>query len=222
MSPALSITNLTFGHQPGQPLLERVHLSLQPRDRCILRGSIGSGKSTLLHLAIGLRKPWQGVIRIFDTPLDSPPNLRLARRRAGFLFQEPDDQLFCASVSEDIAFGPLNLGWDRATVHQAVRQTLDRLDISHLENALTHRLSGGEKRLVALAGILAMEPDLLLLDEPTNHLDDQARDKVVNVLRQSSCAMLIATHDPTLAEALSARSLTLNEQTLHERPAPPP
>jgi cobalt/nickel transport system ATP-binding protein len=127
----------------------------------------------------------------------------------GLLFQDSDDQLFCPTVAEDVAFGPLNLGKPREEVRRIVAQTLDALGLGGYEDRITYKLSGGEKRLVALATVLAMEPEVLLLDEPTAGLDDDAAERVMDVLRQLPQAMVIASHDERLLGRLPTRQLRL-------------
>ncbi len=133
------------------------------------------------------------------------------RRRAGLLFQDTDDQLFCPTVAEDVAFGPLNLGKPRAEAWRIVAEMLDRVGLAGFERRITYRLSGGERRLVALASVLAMQPDLLLLDEPTAGLDEAATARLVDVLSGLSQAMLVVSHDRPFREAVTERTLLLCE-----------
>ena len=142
------------------------------------------------------------------------------RGPVGLLFQDPDDQLLGPTVLEDIEFGPLNLGWDAARAHDAADAALAQVGLAQLHDRPVHELSGGEKRLVALAGLLVMAPRLLLLDEPTVGLDERTAAQVVEVLRASGVSMLIATHDPRCVERLATRSAVLQDGRL--QPAAPP
>lgn len=214
MTPAIELTGLRFGFDPAHPILRDLNLALDSGERVVLTGPNGAGKTTLLHLLVGLLRPQAGDIRILGQALDHEEAIKAARKRTGLLFQDADDQLFCATVSEDVAFGPLNLGWDRDTIHGAVEESLAVLGIAHLKEAITYRLSGGEKRLAALAGLLAMRPDILLLDEPTNDLDPDARQRVLNLLAASSHTQLIISHDPDMAHHLRAKSVHLADGTL--------
>ncbi len=131
------------------------------------------------------------------------------RGRAGLLFQDADDQLFCPTVAEDVAFGPLNLGKPRHEVRHIVARTLDALGLAGYEDRITYKLSGGEKRLVALAGVLAMDPEVMLLDEPTSGLDDEATERVVEIILGLPQAMLIVSHDRAVLRRVATRSLRL-------------
>ena len=137
-----------------------------------LLGPNGCGKTTLLHLIVGLLRPSAGQIEAFGRQRMAEADFHEVRRRVGLLFQDADDQLFCPTVAEDVAFGPLNLGKSRDEVRRIVAGTLDSLGLAGYEHRVTYRLSGGEKRLVALATVLAMQPEVLLLDEPSGGLDD--------------------------------------------------
>lgn len=133
------------------------------------------------------------------------------RARAGLLFQDADDQLFCPTVGEDVAFGPLNLGRSRAQARALVSQTLARVGLSGFEDRVTHKLSGGQKRLVTLAAVLAMEPQLLLLDEPSNALDEDARERLLAILAELPQAMVIISHDQDLVDRLATRRVVLKQ-----------
>ena len=129
-------------------------------------GPNGSGKTTLFHIIMGLLTPSSGTIEFFGKPVKTEKDFRKVYKKVGLLFQDADDQLFSPTVLEDVAFGPLNLGKSKLEARNIAQNTLERLGIAHFENRVTHKLSGGEKRLVALATVLSMEPELLLLDEP--------------------------------------------------------
>ncbi|MCS6772208.1 MAG: energy-coupling factor ABC transporter ATP-binding protein [Kiritimatiellae bacterium] len=207
--PILELAGIEFAHPFGRPLFRGFSLALSEGERIGLTGPNGSGKSTLLHLAMGLLRPQAGEIRHRGFLCKTETDFLALRREVGLVFQNPDDQLFCATVDEDVAFGPFNLGWPRDRVERAVVDTLERLGIRHLAGRITYRLSEGEKRLVALATVLVMEPRALLLDEPTAGLDEHARDRLVRELAASHLPMIIASHDEDLLARLATRRVDL-------------
>ncbi|MCA1945096.1 MAG: energy-coupling factor ABC transporter ATP-binding protein [Desulfovibrio sp.] len=160
-----------------------------------LIGPNGSGKTTLLQCLMGILRPHKGVLRFKGEVVASKESLRIMRRHVGFVFQQADDQLFSPTVLEDVAFGPLNLGLTPQEAQAAARNTLASLGLDGYEDRVCHRLSGGEKRLVALATVLAMTPELLLLDEPTNDLDPAMRKRIIHIVNELPLAMLIVSHD---------------------------
>jgi cobalt/nickel transport system ATP-binding protein len=167
-----------------------------------------------LALIVGLVRPAAGEVEVFGKVRLREADFHEVRRRAGLLFQDSEDQLFCPTVAEDVAFGPFNLGKTRAEVRQIVAQTLDSLGLAGYEERITYKLSGGEKRLVALATVLAMQPDVLLLDEPTSGLDDEATERVVEVIRRLPQAMVVVSHDRDLLNRLTTRRLRLADGRL--------
>ncbi len=158
-------------------------------------GPNGSGKTTLFHLIMGLVKPCSGRVEIFGRFLQKERDFRPVRQRIGLLFQEADDQLFCPTVLEDVAFGPLNKGKSPREARDLTREILGRLGLAGFENRITHQLSGGEKRMVSLAAVLAMEPEILLLDEPTSGLDDRTREKFKEVLLDLDLTYMLISHE---------------------------
>lgn len=208
-APLLAFRDLHYAHPGGASVLRGVSMTLTAGQRIGLTGANGAGKSTLLHLAVGLHKPSAGEIVYDARARRTERDFEDMRRDVGLLFQNSDDQLFCTTVEEDVAFGPFNLGWPRDRVTSQVARVLEELAIAPLARRVTYRLSEGEKRLVALATLLAMEPRVLLLDEPTNGLDEAARARLLDILRGLPIAMLIATHDTALLDALSAARLHL-------------
>ncbi|RKT47643.1 energy-coupling factor ABC transporter ATP-binding protein [Thiocapsa rosea] len=195
MPTLFELSGLRFAY-PGQaPVLRDASLGLDAGERIALTGPNGSGKSTLLHIMVGLLRPQVGTVVAFGAPRRNEQDFHEVRQRAGLVFQDPDDQLFCPTVAEDIAFGPLNLGKSKTEVLEVVDRTLDRLQLGHLRDRVTHKLSGGEKRLVGLATVLAMEPDVLLLDEPTNALDEATRARLVAILNALPQALIVVSHD---------------------------
>lgn len=209
MSVLLGFRHLAFHYTPERPLLVDCDFELSAGQRVALLGPNGCGKSTLLHLAVGLLRPQGGSIEAFGRTCRRDEDFHEVRRRAGLLFQDSDDQLFCPTVAEDVAFGPMNLGKPREEVRRIVARTLRRLGLEGYEDRVTHKLSGGEKRLVALATVLAMEPEVLLLDEPITGLDETASNRVFEILTELPQAMLIVSHDRTFLKRIATRSLLL-------------
>ncbi len=180
--------------QTSAPVLHNLSFAVQDK-RIGIIGPNGCGKTTLLHLMVGLLTPDKGELLFHGKPVVGKEELRTLRKEVGFLFQSSDDQLFSPTVIEDIAFGPLNLGFSPAEATEIALKTLADLGLSGFENRITHRLSGGEKKLVALATILAMNPKMLLLDEPTNNLDPKTRSRLIEILQGLDLYQIIISHD---------------------------
>ncbi len=198
----------------GRPVLDRVSLSLDAGERLALVGSNGAGKTTLLRTLVGLDRPKSGRIVAFGAERTVEKDFREVRALAGYLFQDPDDQLFSPTVIEDVAFGPLNLGLSQSAAVARAEATLERLGLAHLARRITHRLSGGEKRLVSLACVLAMEPRALLLDEPTNALDETHLARLTEIIGKLDVAMVIVSHDRSFLEKLASRAVLLKDGRL--------
>ena len=193
--PLIRFHEVDFAYAPDRPVLSRCSFRLRGGDRLALVGPNGSGKTTLLHLIVGLLRPGSGRVEAFGRERDREADFHEVRRRAGLLFQETDDQLFCPTVVEDVAFGPLNLGKPREEARQIVARTLQSVGLDGYQQRITYRLSAGEKRLVALAAVLAMQPEVLLLDEPTGGLDEQSTRRLIDLLAKLPQAMMIVSHD---------------------------
>uniref|UniRef100_Q07IL9 ABC transporter related n=1 Tax=Rhodopseudomonas palustris (strain BisA53) TaxID=316055 RepID=Q07IL9_RHOP5 len=214
MSPLFEARGVVFCY-PGQArVLDGIDLSLFPGERLCVVGPNGAGKSTLLQILVGLLIPSAGTLTAFGRDRRVERDFHEVRQRAGLVFQDPDDQLFCPTVAEDVAFGPLNLGKSRRDAATIVDATLARLELEHLRDRVTHKLSGGEKRLVTLAAVLAMDPDVLLLDEPTNALDERVYARLIDILLSLPQAMIIVSHDPHFRRAIATRSVSLSEGRL--------
>ncbi len=213
--PLLALRKVSFAYQTNRPILNGCSLSVFPRDRIGITGPNGSGKTTLLWLMVGLLRPTQGTIFAFGRPRFREYDFHEVRRRVGLLFQDADDQLFCPTVLEDVAFGPLNLGKSRPEALAISRRILQQLHLSGYENRTTYHLSGGEKRLVALATILAMEPEVLLLDEPTTGLDDTSRERVIELVKSLPQALVVVSHDRELLDRVTTRRFVLRDGKLH-------
>ena len=211
----VQVTGLTVhyekaGKTGARAVLAEVGFSLAPGERLALMGANGAGKSTLLLAMVGVIPPSSGAITIDDVPV-LPERLREVRRKAGMVFQNPEDQLFMPTVAEDVGFGLRNYGVAEQEAAPRIDRALERLGIGHLKHRMSHRLSGGEKRLAALAGVLVMEPSLLLLDEPSSFLDPKARRNLMALFAGLPQTMLLATHDTDAALALCPRTLILKD-----------
>jgi cobalt transport protein ATP-binding subunit len=212
MNAAVEITNLKYRYHDGTEALRGVNFQIAPGECVALLGPNGSGKSTLLlHLnGIFPEKPSaDGAVKIFGEPVIEK-NLENIRRRVGLVFQDPDDQLFCPTVEEDVAFGPEQLGLNAAEVSERVRQSLVQVGLAEFAHRATHHLSHGEKRRVCLAGVLACAPEILVLDEPTSDLDPRGRREFKALLRQIPATKLIATHDLEFAVEMCSRAIVLD------------
>jgi len=207
--PLFHLAGVAFRYPDGRPVLADVNVDLWPGERVALLGANGAGKSTLLQLMLGLHKATAGTVAAFGAARTTERSFREVRQRAGLLFQDPDDQLFCPTVGEDVAFGPRNLGRSAAEARLLAADALERVGLAGYEDRVPHRLSGGEKRLAALAGVLAMAPEVLLLDEPTAGLDAHAEAKVLALLTGLDQAMIIVSHDRSVVARLAHRSLVL-------------
>jgi cobalt/nickel transport system ATP-binding protein len=194
-APIIELKGVTFGYPGGPPVLRDLDFTLCPGERIGIMAPNGSGKTTLFHLIMGLVKPLAGQVSIFGKALREEKEFAEVRRRIGLLFQDPDDQLFSPTVLEDVAFGPLNLGRTRLEAAAIARRTLASLGLNGFEDRITFKLSGGEKRLVSLATVLAMEPEVLLLDEPENGLDTRTRVKLMEILGSLDIGYVLISHE---------------------------
>ncbi len=201
----INLEGISFNYPGGPQVLSNLDFHFHRGDRLGLIAPNGSGKTTLLHLIMGLLKPCAGRIEIFGKPAKDEKDFADVRRRIGLLFQDADDQLFSPTVLEDVAFGPLNLGKPKNEAIQIAQKTLAFLGLNGFEDRITFKLSGGEKRLVSLATVLAMEPEILLLDEPINGLDMKTKTKLKEIMSSISLSYLLISHDfDFLAEIVDA------------------
>jgi len=190
----IELRNVSFRYPNGLKVFEDMNFHLHRGDRVGIVGPNGSGKTTLLHLIVGLLKPEAGEIVVFGKPRREEKDYREVRKRVGLLFQDPEDQLFCPTVAEDVAFGPLNLRIPKEEVHRIVERTLDEVGLAGFGDRVTYNLSGGEKKLVSLATLFAMNPEVLLLDEPTAGLDENATEKIEKILREKVETYIVVSH----------------------------
>lgn len=213
----IKIENLNYAYPRRGKVLKEINLDLYAGDRMLINGDNGAGKTTLLHLIVGLKKTKQGNIIGFGDLCETEKQFTKLRAKVGLLFQDPDDQLFCPTVLEDVMFGPLNLGFSKQIAIEKSLAVLKSLGMQGFESRITHQLSGGEKRMVTLATVLVMEPEVLMLDEPTNALDEKAKLRLLHVLQALPQAMIIVSHDKPFAEQLATRHLYLQEGQLTEQ-----
>ncbi|MDI6908030.1 MAG: ATP-binding cassette domain-containing protein [Thermoanaerobacterales bacterium] len=211
--------NVDFAYQPGQPVLRDISFTVARGEAAALLGANGSGKSTLLKILGGLQWPTAGRVLAFGESLTEerftdPVFAASFRRRVGFVFQNTDAQLFCPTVADEVAYGPAQLGWTAEQVRRRVDEVLAFFGVTGLASRPPYRLSGGEKKKVALAATLAVNPEVLLLDEPTANLDPRTQYWLVSFLQRLHKAgktLVIATHDLDIVPALAGRVLVLSE-----------
>lgn len=209
-SSLIRLTDISFRY-PGSDgnVIDHLNLVVNHGDRIGITAPNGSGKTTLFYLIMGLLKPNEGSIEIFGKCAKSENDFEMIRPRIGFLFQDADDQLFSPTVLEDVAFGPLNMGSTAEEARHVARETLDFLGLNGFENRITYRLSGGEKRLVSLATVLAMKPEVLLLDEPSNGLDEKTKSRLIHLLGDLNLSYLIISHDHDFLYDLAESNFTM-------------
>jgi cobalt/nickel transport system ATP-binding protein len=199
----LTAESLVAGYERGRPVLNGASLTVPAGRRLAVLGANGSGKTTLLRCLSGALVPDSGSVRVDGAPLEhSRRGLRRHRQEVQLVLQDPDDQLFSASVAQDVSFGPLNLGLDEAAVRHRVDEALHLLAVDHLAGRPTHQLSYGERKRVAIAGAVAMRPCVLLLDEPTAGLDPSAVAEALSALsrlQEHDSTVVMSTHDVNLA-----------------------
>ena len=213
------IENLSHEYSDGTLALDNITLSFERAERIALLGTNGSGKTTLLNHLNGILKPTSGKILFEGKPLryDAKSLLEL-RKRVGFVFQDPNDQLFAPTVKQDVAFGPLNLGYSTEKVKTIVEEALRTVGMSEFAEKPPHFLSLGQKKRVALAGVLAMQPEVIIMDEPTSNLDPRATSEILHLLlqlnKQAGITLLLATHDVDMVPLFANKLYILNKGKL--------
>ena len=208
----IEVQNVSFSYEPGKPALSDISFRLEPGQRVGLIGANGAGKSTLMKLLPGLLFG-SGSITVCGTPVEKK-SLSEIRRRIGFVLQDPDNQMFMPTVYEDMIFAPLNYGLSRQEAEARVDAVLGRLGLTGLKHRHNHKLSGGEKRMAAIATILAMEPEVILMDEPTSALDPCNRRVVIRTIRELPQTKLIASHDLDMILDTCSRVILLSDGTV--------
>ncbi len=209
MHHTLEVDNLRFSYPDGQRALCGVTLSLGPGEKAALVGPNGAGKSTLMLHLNGLLQG-EGEVRVCGRPL-RPENLPRVRAAVGLVFQDPDDQLFSPTVFEDVAFGPLHMGLPAPQVRERVSGALHAVGMDSFAERVSHHLSLGEKKRIAIATVLSMEPEVLVLDEPTAGLDPRARRGLINLLRTLPMTVIASTHDLYFVRDLFPRTLIMDQ-----------
>lgn len=205
MQPLIEVRGLQYTYQDGTAALRGVDFNLGDGETVALLGPNGSGKTTFVLHLVGLMHG-QGEVTVCGMPVNKK-NLPAVRRKVGILFQDPDEQLFMPTVLEDVTFGPLNLGLDEDEAVERGRRALEQVGMAGVMRKAPYHLSAGEKRRVALAGVLAMEPEILVLDEPTTYLDPPGQRELVALLKRLPQAKILVTHDTVFARELAARAV---------------
>ena len=189
----ITLENVSFAYEPGRPVLEGVSFHIAPGEAVGLIGANGAGKSTLMKVLLGLEKA-EGRVMVGGEEL-TKESLPRVRRKLGFVLQNSDNQMFMPTVYEDMVFGPMNYGLSREEADRRVDAVLEKLGLEALKHRHNHRISGGEKRMAAIATVLAMEPEAVLMDEPTSALDPFNRRLVINTIRELGQTRVITSHD---------------------------
>ena len=217
--PLFYLSKVSFGYSSAEPIFRDLSLEIKVGERVSLLGANGSGKSTLLKILCGLIFPQQGCFKAYgqqisEKSMEGESFTREYHRKVGFIFQNSDVQLFTTRVWDEIAYGPLQMGLNQAQVRQRVEDVLDMLQIQNLRERSPHRLSGGEKKKVAVASVLVLNPEVLILDEPTSGLDPKTERWLVDLLlelNRQGRTIIVSTHNLELAHILATRSLVLSE-----------
>ena len=227
--PVFELNRVSFGYQTGEPLFRDLSLKVRRGEKVALLGANGSGKSTLLKILCGLLFVKSGEFKAFgqsitEGVLENDEQAKAYHRRVGFVFQNPEVQLFTTRVWDEIAFGPLQLGLGMKEVETRVNDVLQMLGIDHLQDRSPYRLSGGEKKRVAVASVLALNPEVLILDEPASGLDPKTQRWLVGLLQElgrRGRTILLASHNLDLVHAIADRVLILSEdhQLVYDGPA---
>lgn len=195
----LSTENLSFTYPDGTQALKNINIEIEKGEKVAIIGPNGAGKSTLFSHFNGLTEPTSGCVKIEDKPISfEKDELLKVRQKVGIVFQDPNDQLFAPTVKEDIAFGPMNLGLSYDEVEKRVEDALKMVGMENYEDKTPHHLSGGQQKRIAIAGIIAMKPEIMILDEPTAGLDPDGVEKVLNIMNQlneEGMTLIISSHD---------------------------
>lgn len=218
MEHLISLTDVTFAYPDGRTVFQDFSFLFASGQRVGLTGGNGSGKTTLLHLIMGLLKPKAGRVELFGRERRTEKEFREARLKIGFVFQDANDQLFCPTVGDDLAFGPLNMGKSRAEAEAIVEETLKVLDMESFRDRVTYGLSDGEKKLAAIGTALAMKPEMLILDEPTTCLDEEAGDRIAEILLNCGLPYLVVAHDRRFLDRVALSRIMLKAGRIIEAP----
>lgn len=215
----IELKNVSFSYNEKIKAIDNVSFRIEHGESVALIGENGAGKSTLLMLLLGILFPQSGEINVGGIKL-TKNTVNMIRQKIGYCFQKPDDQLFMTTVYDDVAFGPRSYNLSEDEVQRRVNAALEKVNKLHLIDRFTYKLSGGEKRLVSIATVLAMEVDILAMDEPTSELDPKARRNIINLLKDFQHTKIIATHDLDMALELCSRVIALkNGVVLYDGPS---
>ncbi|MDB1934697.1 ABC transporter ATP-binding protein [Clostridium tertium] len=206
----INVENLSFSYEKEQPILKNITFTAKENDSIGIIGANGIGKSTLLKLLVGLNLNYEGSIRVENIPVEKN-TLSIIRERIGYVFQDSDNQLFMSNVYEDIAFAPRNYGFSEEEVKKRVENALNMVHINNLKNKKIYKLSGGEKKLVSIATIFSMTPDIILMDEPSIALDPKNRRNLINILNEFQHLKIIASHDLDMILDTCNRTILMSE-----------
>jgi cobalt/nickel transport system ATP-binding protein len=212
MEELLRIDNLSYSYPDGQQALKDINLTVYKGDSLALVGPNGAGKSTLILHFNGIIRS-DGKVSFLGQPIDDK-NLKYVRSRVGLVFQNPDDQLFSPTVFDDVAFGPINMGYDEVKVRESVVKALEQVGMSGFEKRSPHHLSIGEKKRIAIATVLSMSPDMLVIDEPSSSLDPKGKWDFIDFLKHLSWTKIIVSHDLELVEALCNRMVIMQKGSI--------
>lgn len=211
----LSIKNLSYVYPDGTRALNNVNMDIEKGQKVAIMGPNGAGKSTLFAHFNGLTEPTSGYLELEGKRMQyDKKSLLEIRQKVGIVFQDPNDQLFAPTVKEDVAFGPMNLGLSLDEVEKRVEESLKMVGMGGFENKTPHHLSGGQQKRVAIAGIVAMRPEMMILDEPTAGLDPQGVDEVLNILNElneEGMTIVISSHDIEMVNSFAQKIFVLNE-----------
>jgi cobalt/nickel transport system ATP-binding protein len=207
--PLLKLTNVCFSYPDNANIVNNLNFSLSLNEKAGIIGPTGGGKSTLLHMIMGLLPAYSGTISIFGKEMNKEKDFASVRTNIGFLFQNADDQLFSPTVIDDIVFGPLNQGKTPKEAVAIACELLEQIGMTGFKDRITHKLSGGEKKLVALATALAMNPAFLLLDEPVTGLDPNTKNKIIDILKKLPIPSVIISHDWGFLEQVTNKTYKL-------------
>ncbi len=208
----IRIEHLTFVYPDGRKAIENIDLQISRGEKVALVGPNGAGKSTLLLHINGIFRG-KGMIQIAGIEI-SDRTIKQIRSRVGMIFQNPDDQLFSPTVFDDIAYGPIYQGFPESSIRVKVVQALEQVNMPGFEDRVSYHLSLGEKKRIAIASVLSMQPDILVLDEPTAGLDPAGRRRIIQLLKDLPQTMLVASHDLALVESLCSRTILINHGKL--------
>jgi cobalt/nickel transport system ATP-binding protein len=210
----IKIDQLSVNYPDGHQVINRLNLQVDDGETIGIVGANGTGKSTLLMTMVGILLPSGGMVEIDGVELNKR-NLREIRERIGVVFQNPDDQLFMSNVYDDVAFGLRNYGMSEERIKHRITEIMEELGVEKLKHMSSHKLSGGEKRIIAIATILVMQPSVILFDEPSSFLDPSTRRRLIHLLRSVRVTKVIATHDLDMALELCDRIVVMKEGSVY-------